>query len=319
MPITASRNSLLPLLLLLAAAGAAPLRAAAPLAVLRSDRAALPESIRRETLASVDRACDALRDGRAPGEPLWSRPDSAPDPRPAAALCEAGWADPALAAALAAVEASLTKPWGPRDVSDAALVLLGAAWAGTNPPAPVLRRLERARLDAVPAADAAFALTALDAFGADTAAGWDRLAERPVPAAPTLSDVAAAALARQARASRRSASDDPSPDVLAHVRWLAARLRLGFRASGARPDPAHPVDPENALLVTLAASSLPRRALADPRSGLLPYDWRNHLADRLLALQLDDPPGHYHWAAADGDERRATVLAVLALRILAAE
>ncbi|MBQ6103511.1 MAG: hypothetical protein IJL06_07550, partial [Kiritimatiellae bacterium] len=114
--------------------------------------------------------------------------------------------------------------------------------------------------------------------------------------------------------------DDPPPaDVLAHVRWLAARLDLRFLAAGAAPDPAHPLDPESALLVALLASSLPRRALADPDLRLFPRDWRNHLADRLLAAQVSDPPGTFRWAAADGDSVRASVLAVLALRIAAAE
>ena len=240
---------------------------------------------------------------------------------------EPGFPDPALSTALAAVAATAERPWGPRETDDAALLLLGAALAGAEPPAPLLRRLSRAPLSDLPPASAALALSALDAFGADTAAAWDRLAERPVPpppppppARPPLASVAAAALARQARAHRRGASEDEPPaDVLAHVRWLAARLGLGYRASGAAPDPAHPLDPESALLVALLASSLPRRALADPASGLLPYDWRNHLADRLLALQLDDPPGTYRWAAPDGDDRRATVLAILVLRLLAME
>ena len=308
-------------LLLLAFAALPPAARGAPrtLVALRSDRAGLPESIGRETLASVDRACDALRAAAAPSG-LWTRPDGSPDPRPAAALSEPGFPDPALAAALAAVAATAERPWGPRETDDAALLLLGAALAGAEPPAPLLRRLSRAPLSDLPPASAALALSALDAFGADTAAAWDRLAERPVPARPTLASVAAAALARQARARRRGASEDEPPaDVLAHVRWLAARLGLGYRASGAAPDPAHPLDPESALLVALLASSLPRRALADPASGLLPYDWRNHLADRLLALQLDDPPGTYRWAAPDGDDRRATVLAILALRLLAME
>ena len=90
-------------------------------------------------------------------------------------------------------------------------------------------------------------------------------------------------------------------------------------ASGAAPDAAHPLDPESALLVALLASSLPRRALADPSLGLFPVDWRNHLADRLLALQVSDPPGVFRWTSPDGDSVRATALAVLALRLLAAD
>ena len=278
------------------------------LVVLRSDQAGLPESIARETLASVDRARASLR------------VFGAGDVRAAAALSEPGAPAPELADALAAVAATLDRPWGAREEEDAVFALLGAAFAGAEPPAPLLRRLERERLDALGPGTAALALAALDLFGADTGAAWDRLAERPVPADPTLASVAAAALARQARARRRGAPDDPPPaDVLAHVRWLAARLDLRFRSSGAAPDPAHPLEPESALLVALLASSLPRRALADPALGLLPYDWRNHLADRLLALQVSDPPGVFRWTSPDGDSVRTTALAVLALRLLAAD
>ena len=302
-------HSLLPAL---AACALAVLAAAADaprtLVALRSDQAGLPESIGRETLAAVDRACDSLR--------LFG----AGDLRAAAALSEPGAPGPELAAALAAAAATVDRPWSPRETENAVFAVLGAAFAGADPPEPLLRRLERERLDALPPGTAALALAALDSLGADASAGWDRLAERPVPAAPTLSSVAAAALARQARARRRGVPDDPPPaDVLAHVRWLAARLDLRFRASGAAPDAAHPLDPESALLAALLASSLPRRALADPSLGLFPVDWRNHLADRLLALQVSDPPGVFRWTEADGDSVRATTLAILALRLLAAE
>ena len=278
------------------------------LVALRSDQAGLPESIGRETLAAIERARESLRR---------NAPD---DVRAAAALSEPGAPAPELDAAIAAVATTLDRPWTPRETEDAAFAALGAAFAGTEPPAPLVRRLERARLDELPPGAAALALSALDAFGADTASGWDRLAERPVPARPTLSPVAAAALARQARARRRGVPDDAPPaDVLAHARWLAARLDLRFRASGAAPDPEHPLDPESALLVALLASSLPRRALADPALGIFPYDWRNHLADRLLALQRVDPNGDCRWEGADGDPVRPTALAVLALRLVAAE
>lgn len=289
---------------------AAALAPAAPrtLVALRSDQAGLPESIGREALASIDRACDSLR--------IFG----AADARSAAALSEPGVPAPELSAALEAAAAGADRPWSAHEAEAAVFALLGAAFAGAEPPGPLLRRLERERLGSLPPGTAALALAALDSFGADTAAGWDRLAERPVPAAPTLASVAAAALARQARARRRGVAGDPPPaDVLAHARWLAARLDLRFRASGAAPNPGHPLDPESALLVAILASSLPRRALADPALGLFPVDWRNHLADRLLALQVCDPPGVFRWTEPDGDSVRATALAVLALRLLASE
>ena len=298
--------------LLLAAALALPAAAAgagAPL--LRSDLAALPESIRRESLAAVDRACDSLREAADPAAP-------APWPEglaPAAALSDAGSPDPLLSNALARAAASVSRPWGAAETRDAAYVLLGAAWAGATPPPALLDRLARADLSALRPAERAFALVALDSFGADSAAGWDALARRAVPPSPALADVAAAALARAAR-SRRNGGDGASPDVLAHARWIAARLHLGF---GGADDPANPLDPESALLCAILASSLPRRDLAaDP--ALFPWDWRNHLANRLVTRQLVDPATYeYHWdGGASGAPRRlATAQAALALRLLA--
>ncbi len=286
--------------------------AAASATLLRSGLAALPESIRRESLASVDRACDSLRRAADPASPgLWPCGLA-----PAAALSDAGAPDPLLSNALARAAATLSRPWDAASTRDAAYVLLGAAWAGVEPPAGLLDRLARADLAALGPGDRALALVALDSFGADTAAGWDALARRPVPSAPTLSDVAAAALARADRARRLRGPDAPMPDVLAHARWLAARLRLGF---GGADDPAHPVTPEGALLCTIVASALPRRDLAaDPT--LFPWDWRNHLANRLVTRQLADPDtDEYGWdGGASGAPRPlATAQAVLALRLLA--
>lgn len=282
----------------------------APAPLLRSDLAALPESIRRESLAAVDRACDSIREAEDPAADLWAGALF-----PAAALSGAAAPDPLFSAALARAVGTLARPWDAARTRDAAYLLLGAAWAGADPPPGLLDRLAKADLSPLGVADAALALVALDSFGAETAAGWDALARRPFPAAPSLADVAAAALARAAR-SRRLGGDGASPDVLAHVRWLAARLRLVY---GGAEDPATPLDPASALLCTVLASSLPRHALAsDPT--LFPWDWRNHLANRLVVRQTVDPDtGAAGWdGGASGAPRLlATTQAALALRLLA--
>ena len=322
---------------LAAAALLLPLSAAAAAPLLRSDLAALPESIRRESLAAVDRACDSLRAALPPrpsvlprpprGEDVLPRPPRGEDvlPRPprgvadlfpAAALADSAAPDPLFAAALSRCAATLAQPWDSARARDAAYLLLGAARAGAEPPAGLVDRLAKTDLSALGVADRALALVALDSFGADTAAGWDALARRPVPAAPTLADVAAAALARVARARRLRGPDAPMPDVLAHARWLAARLHLGF---GGADDPDHEVTPENALLCAILASALPRRDLAaDP--ALFPWDWRNHLANRLVVRQAVDPDtGEAFWDGGSSGAPRllATTQAVLALRLLA--
>ncbi|MBQ9726484.1 MAG: hypothetical protein IJV65_03150 [Kiritimatiellae bacterium] len=305
---------------LLLAALALRAGASAPAPLLRSDLAAPPESIRREALAAVDRACDAIREGLdrdgAVRDPAGESPqDGGGALFPAAALADPAAPDPLLAAALARCADTLARPWDAGRTRDAAYLLLGAAWARLEPPAGLVDRLAKTDLSALGVADRALALVALDSFGADTAAGWDALARRAAPAAPALSDVAAAALARAAR-SRRLGGDGASPDVLAHVRWLAARLHLVY---GGEADPATPLDPAAALLCTVLASSLPRHALAaDP--GLFPWDWRNHMANRLVVSQTLDPgtfnPG-WDGGASGAPRALATTQAVLALRLLA--
>ena len=79
------------------------------------------------------------------------------------------------------------------------------------------------------------------------------------------------------------------------------------------------VTPENALLCAILASALPRRDLAaDP--ALFPWDWRNHLANRLVVRQTVDPDtGEAFWDGGSSGAPRllATTQAVLALRLLA--
>ena len=285
------------------------------LLVVRSDQAGLPESIGRETWAVIDRSCDSLLEAQTPDGFWASREPGMPDTIPATALGERGCPDAALLQTLEMLAEEATRPWDAARIRQTAYALLGAARTGAEPPRALIERLARARLDTLSAADCALALLALDAFGADTAALWDRLAERPVLPNPTLSSVAAAALARQARAASRARTTAPGPDVLAHVRWLAQRLSLGFTGLVPPPDPACPLTPENAFLISVLASSLPRHLLANPDNRLFPYDWRNHLANRLISLQQCDDEGRYYW---EGEHTRAqnTTLAILTLRIL---
>lgn len=301
-----SARLLLPLVLAL------PLRGPAAAPLLRSDLAGLPESIRRESLAAVDRACDALREAADPAAPgLW--PGGL---FPAAAFADPGAPDPLFADALARCAGSLSRPWDEDRTRDAVYLLLGAAWTGTEPPPGLADRLARTDLAPLGTVDRALALVALDSFGVDAAAGWDALARRPLPPEPALADVAAAALARAARARRLRGPGDPVPDVLAHVRWLAARLHLGY---GGADDPAHAVGPGDALLCAILVSGLPRRDLAADAS-LVPWDWRNHLANRLVVRQTVDPDtGRAGWAggASGAADALATTRAVLALRLLA--
>ncbi|MGN0845626.1 MAG: hypothetical protein ACI4QT_10470 [Kiritimatiellia bacterium] len=276
--------------------------------LLRSDQIELPESIGRETIAVIDRSIDTLRDCQSE-DGLWKDRNAIP----CAVFGTRNAPDPSQLQALQELAKTVSRPWDANDIRNASFVLLGAARVGLSPPPALLERLSRANLDALPPADCAITLLALDAFRIPTKKHWERLAQRPLPPKNTLSSVAASALARHA--SHPGAFSSPRPDVLAHIRWLAARLNLGFVGQVPPPDPEYPLDPENAFLIAVLANSIPRHLLADPKNALFPYNWKNHLANRIISLQQCDDDGNYFW---DGPRSTLenTTLAILALQIL---
>ncbi|MBR1609135.1 MAG: hypothetical protein IJ678_05915, partial [Kiritimatiellae bacterium] len=128
----------------------------------------------------------------------------------------------------------------------------------------------------------------------------------PPVADPDVSRVAAAGIALL------SAGRDGA--ALAHARWIAARTFSVDGAANGGPAPHDAAfDPESALLVVLFAAQLP------PETTPFPVDWRNRVADRLLAAQeWDAESGAFFWKDGGGDPVRGTRLAVLAARLLLA-
>lgn len=278
------------------------------LVLLRSDQIELPESIGRETIAVIERTIDTLLETQEE-DGLWKDRN----PIPSAVLGVRNSPDPSQLQALTEVEKNVSRPWQADDIRNASFVLLGAARVGLSPSPALLEHLSRANLDDLSPADCAIAILALDAFDIPTRKLWERLAQRPLPPENTLSSVAAAALARWA--SHPGSLRSPRPDVLAHVRWLAARISLGFVGQVPPPDPNCPLDPENAFLIAVLANSIPRQLLADPKNALFPYNWKNHLANRVISLQKCDDDGNYYWEGPRSTLENTT-LAVLALQLL---
>lgn len=298
--------------LLLFALVAQSFAAGSPVA-LRSELAPLPESISREAFAAIDRACDSLRDALGTNA-AWQCANAATSLVPAAALSERNDPAPELVAALQAVERSCTKPWTREETLDAVFAVLGASFAGTNVSETIAARLVHVRPETFSVPDAALALLALDAVGADTAEGWERLAGRPLPAEPTLDSILPLALARQARAYHRTGSMEPTPDVIAYLRWLSPKLRLAFRADLPEgEEDSVGLSPETAFFTAVLASRLPSRLLIRGEGAGIPYNWRNHLANRILASQDWTPERGFGWPP----DSRATTEGVLALRLVA--
>ena len=297
----------------------------AALVPVRSGQALLPESILRETCAAIDRARATLA-RRQGDDGLWTLADGTRTAFPALALCDP--AAPAsareLEAALAAAEARraehATKPWSPRTASEAVYATLARLLhSGRGPDGLLATRLARVKLDALPQDDAALALAALDSLGTPLDGGWAWLVNRLRAHRPAdVESVAIAALARFN--SGRSQDGIPARDVQEHLRWIAARIHLGAPRRAEDPEP---ITPSAAFFIAALASQLPRRAFLDDPS-LLTYDWRNHLASRLVARQRVDPAtGLHYWdssptpSAAGDAALRETAYAVMTLVILA--
>lgn len=286
--------------------------AAGALVALGSPGGALSESLARESLAAADRAVEAMSARVGPGEE-----------RLLACLAAASvGADPAVAdSASAALRRLAAIPWRGGDASRAAFAAFAAALCGRDLPASLLMRFPReVRAGGLSPAEAVIAFLALDAAfsdrpGADreSAARWDLLAERRLGADPGPDAVAVRAIARGARARARGAQG-PGPDVLAHVRWLSARLFSESARPGVGRASRSPIDPETAFLTSVLADGLPRRAAVEVggagRGGLFPADWRSRIADALVSAQVDDPGAGPTWPGPGED---ATTFAVLAL------
>ena len=324
-------------------AAAASLRASP----LRSSQASLPESIQRETYAAIDRARQALDAAISTPSAAVDTVQSATSTAPAApaapfallALCAPGSPDTASRAAaieieriLAAAEAAISKPWEADFIFAVSAAVLADASDISRPAssdrpslARILSRLSRADISKLDADAAAFLLLALSAHGADTPAQWralnQRLAASPQSAEENprlaLQRAALSALCRlmSAPAGRLSG---PSPAAIAHLRWISKRLDLRF---GNNPVGADEIlTPCAAFYTAMSASRLPRTLFAAPAPPL-PYDWRNHLASRIVTQQLCSPAdGAHYWNAAAPsappgapESIRDTAFAILAL------
>jgi len=308
--------------------GSLPSAMAKPSSIIaiRSEQSALPESIQREAYAAIDRSRVTLlslrnRDGR------WKLHDGSRTIFPALALCDPDSELHAEALTLSIkasrndIEQNISKPWSSATVAEAAYTGLAERMNfGKSIGSRVLARLARTPLSSLKSDEAALLLMALEANGSLMNGGWKTVVNHlHISNETAVAPVAIAALGRLK--SKPGGLDKPGNDVLAHARWIARRLALGLTNNfDGKPDP---LTPEAAFFIAVFASQIPRQVLAEDQT-LLPYDWRNLLANRLIAQQLKDPAtGFDYWDTAsspspDSDSAiRATTYAVMTLVILA--
>lgn len=215
----------------------------------------------------------------------------------------------------------LFKPWTPfvaREATYTTLITVFLNQTSSLPP-DWLSRFSRIKLESLSSADAAFALLTLDALDRPYEGGWATLVNRFRRApSPALESVTLTALARFYANPQKTGV--PSRDVIEHLRWIANQIRLHEPSP---PIASDPLTPTTACFLTLLANQLPRSTwLNDPT--LLPPQWRNALANRLLARQLVDPTtGFQYWDSSTAPNPnnpsalRETTFAILTLTLLA--
>lgn len=296
-------------------AGLCACAVAAPrqLSPVRTGAWGLHESLRREAFAAIDRGRDFLAAQQHPSG-LWAADAVAATCQPGLAFAgdtlaerDAAVLQRAIAAAAGTLEGALSRVLTPAEDNELVWCTALLSLAGTRDPlvARALRRLrvlEPGRFS-IPAASLLAQMQ--DARGAtDSRTDWNRVLALTLRTdAPTSATVSLAALARV-----RRDPDAPSAQALqAHLRWLARHI-------SAAPDGIWPL-----------ARLLEEVPPAVLHAAEFPLDWRQRLADALVARQRrDSRTGFGYWSdpacpTAPGSTAalRQTTAAVLALRLLA--
>lgn len=314
---------LLPVLFL-ASLSPAPTRAASIVAI-RSEQSSLPESIRRETYAAIERAREMLLAlDRHNG--LWTVQDGSSTIFPALAFCDpkpelqADVVSLSVTTSLKRIEINLSKPWSPSQAMEAVYTALAESVNFNRPiNSRILTRLLRVQRTTLKHTDSALLLMALEANGIPIDGDWQAIVNNlQLTSESDITSVTIAALGRLK--SKVENFRPPREDVIAHTRWIARRIAL--REDDRLSSGADLLTPEAAFFITVLASQLPRQILAEDPT-LFPYDWRNHIASRLIAQQRKDPTtGLDYWDTAlspspDSESAlEATTYAVMTLVIL---
>ena len=208
-------------------------------------------------------------------------------------------------AIIATAEEQIAKSWDAEFAVAVAVAILNGNAASPR----IVAKLSRQDTAQFAPSDTALILLALESSGVESRAKWRALAERGRVSNPDINAVALSALCH-AMAAPRGDMGAPSPAALAHLRWIGKRLNLGYGNTPTGGDDDI-LTPETAFYTALAASHLPRSVFVADNPPL-PYDWRNHLAARLVARQRFDPATRsYNW----GDPRDSN-FAILTLKLI---
>lgn len=302
------------------------------ISIIRSNTSELPESINREAYATIDRARNALVELQA-ANGMWETDDGYKTIIPALALFDGYTPSPfysnklerTISAAKDWLKENANKPWSIKQTKEAAAainLLALSKQTSAVPPAAIdhLKNISPVTLHQLDPIGKYFLILALAQFNELTLSNFDTIIrEQASIENDDLLSISIIGISRLMRAK----SEVPTNDAKAYLRFLSRKIQLGYH----NPSPGNEevLSPQLGFLTTIFASSFTNRQLALDTT-LFPYDWRNHLANRIIAAQIYcSETGAPYWKENAGKNEpitsygalEATSLAIITLTNLA--
>ena len=301
--------------------------------IIRSSSSELPESISREALATIDRSRNAIVQLQEEnGE--WITTSGGKTFLPALALFD-GSKSPSpfysneLSRATQAATVWLTEiantVWTLQQTREAAIVinlLYLSGGSASIPPAAVehLKNLPDKELTRLDPVGKYFFILALANLNELPIKRFDTIIREQARLSKTeLLPICMIGISRLMRAN----TDIPANDAKAYLRFIGNKLQLGYH--NLSPSSEEPLTPQLGFLTMIFASGFPNRQFAKDKS-IFPYDWRNHLANRIIASQIYcTETGEPYWRGASStglarssyEALEASTLAIITLINLA--
>lgn len=300
---------------------------ATKISIIRSNTSELPESINREAYATIDRARSALIDLQNTNG-TWRTNLGFETVLPAIALLDinstseyySNEIDNATNAAKNWLEIKANKPWSIQETKEVAISinLLTLTQKKNLIPQAAISHLKKNTTQSLHGLDPIgkyFFILALAQYDELPQESFDTIIREQAQIKESeLLPICMIGISRL----MRSKSEIPPNDAKAYLRFLANKLQLGYH--NLSPGENEVLFPQLGFLTMIFASSFTNRQLALDTS-LFPYDWRNHLANRIIALQIycTETGAPYWRGELESDSRtsynslEATTLAIITL------
>lgn len=272
------------------------------ISIIRSNTSELPESINREAYATIDRAREAIVNLQNENG-SWGTNMGEETILPALALFDGTDISPyysnqvnrATIAAQKWLIQNANKPWSSQQTKEAVIALYFLALTQQSEMAPAvaidhLKSIPTQSIQELDPIGKYFFILALEQYGGLSYETFDAIIrEQASVKSNNLLHISIIGISRLMRANLET----PANDAKAYLRFLSKQIQLGYHNPS--PGENENLNPQLGFLTMIFASSFSHRQLAlDPT--LFPYDWRNHLANRIIASQIYcESSGHPYW------------------------